>query len=449
MPQSNPILPATPSPFSPQKFFEPLPPPSGGAVIPDDSDSWWAGAQRFFSSLSFAAALVTTTILTFPSQGVASALCTDEDFWNNQVAPVWQSFNPVYLPDAEYIPAGFLHGQPDEDFPGPLPAPVNVSFIWPQPFVFEQNEQAFGLHGQPDEDFWNNPVFPVPLSFQWPNPWQFEQHEQAFGLHGQPDEDFYQPVAPWIFTNIIPVQNDELIVPQPGGVLSPDEDFWVNPTSPVPATLLWPSPWIFDLQDPAGNLYGQPDEDFWQNPVFPVGQFFAGLYLPDAEYLPAGSLYGQPDEDFWQNPVFPVWQSFVPVYLPDSEELPAGSLYGQPDEDFWINSVPPVQTTFGPIYLPDVEELPAGSLYHPLDEDYWTTSVQLQQWSASLFSDDEIIVPQVVTVLPPDEDFWNNLVPPVQSTFLSISNPLDIDDFPPTPPVFTNFNLLKLMGCGT
>ena len=100
----------------------------------------------------------------------------------------------------------------------------------------------------------------------------------------------------------------------PGGlVATPEQDYWQNPTAPVPLTLTWPQQWPFDEQTPL--LFGQPDEDFWQNPVAPVPLTFL---WPQPWSFDAGEIVAQPvtftpDEYFWQNPVAPVAASYYLV----------------------------------------------------------------------------------------------------------------------------------------
>jgi hypothetical protein len=543
------------TPLNPQKFEQPVQYQVPGFVCEEDGD-WWAGAQKCFAGIAIASAVAATVIFGFPEQGSASQLVTDEDYWQNRVLPSQSATPPIQaFTDDDVIFPATITFQPDEDYyvvrlPQPTPglvqafsddevianlhtdedywqnptAPIPASLLWPQPFVFEQNEQAFGLHGQFDEDFWINPVAPVPLTMLWPQQWAFEQNEQATGLYGQPDEDFWTPQIPYQPWPAIPkaLSDDDVIIPQPV-FLYTDEDFWQNPTFPFwyqQGKLYLPDP----EELPAASLYGQPDEDFWVNPVAPVWWFNRPLYLPDPEEVPAGSLHS-PEEDYWQNPVAPVSATLRPFPAQDVEEIPAGSLYGQPDEDywqnyvrpvsgfnppvqaltddeiivpqpvfiytdedFWINPVFPVSGTLGKIYLPDPEEFPAGSLYGTLDEDFWTNPVVpvpgyippvqasadddvisvpvlytdedlwqnpiLPVWSypvISAFSDDEVYVIPPVTILPPDEDFWQNPVAPVQNTYFTMPflNFLDVEDFPPIQPAFVQYNLLKLMGCGT
>ena len=102
---------------------------------------------------------------------------------------------------------------------------------------------------------------------------------------------------------------------------SPEEDFWQNPTAPMPAILAWPLPFTFEQYD-----YTSPkvDEDFWSNPVVPVpaSQYLLLPYLPDVSDDSANTLRGQPDEDFWINPVVPVaGAEYVPYPRGPTEEF--------------------------------------------------------------------------------------------------------------------------------
>src|SRR5437867_119444 len=61
----------------------------------------------------------------------------------------------------------------------------------------------------------------------------------------------------------------------------------------------------FDLQQqdeiPPGTLHAVPEEQFWQNPTAPVPKtFFQELpYLPDPDEIPAARLSATVDEYFW------------------------------------------------------------------------------------------------------------------------------------------------------
>ena len=232
------------------------------------------------------------------------------------------------------------------------------------------------------DDFWQNPVTPA-----------------------------IQKIPPSVFSD------DDVIVPQVIA-FSSDEDFWENPVVAVSAVFIYPQQSTFDVQEPAGSLFGQPDEDFWQNPVAPVVAILA--YPQQSSFdvqEPAGSLHGQPDEDFWINSVAPIQATLsYPQQFSFDVKEPAGSLFGQPDEDFWLNPVQRIQAILGRIYLPDTVEIPANTLHGQPDEDFWVNQVRpvVLQVLSSAFSDDDVIVQQSSPVL--DEDFWLNQVPSTQAT---------------------------------
>ena len=286
---------------------------------------------------------------------------TDEDFWQNSVAPVPSSFGRLYLPDPEEIPAGSLVGPPpanpiDEYWQNQV-APVPPSLYIQYPYITDPEElPAHTLSGQPDEDYWQNPTAPVPaILFQrLPFGSIADQEEIPASLFGQPDEDFWQnAVRPVPGTNYQPLpylpDPEELPVAAFGGTI--EEDFWQNPVAPVYS---YSTPKFFTDDDI--TIFGLEDE-FWQNPVAPVPFYPVPLvFIADdtTEIIPPIE-----DEDYWQNPTAPVpatnYQRLP--YLPDPEEIPAGNLVGPvfvaPDEDFWMNPVRPVPMTFGPVYLPD------------------------------------------------------------------------------------------------
>lgn len=188
-----------------------------------------------------------------------------------------------------------------------------------------------------------------------------------------------------------------------------NEDYWQNPTAPVPATLYQQLPLTDVEQIPAGGLRGQPDEDFWPAQLLPVPvpATLGHLYLPDPDEIPAGTLHGQFDEDFWANPTPPVpGSNLVPFPWSFDEQTPR--LFGRPDEDFWWAQLlpSPVPATLSRLYLPDPDEIPAASLHGQMDEDFWINPVApVWTYPTRVFTDDDIIVPQPVT-FQPDEDFW-------------------------------------------
>lgn len=189
--QSGPILPAARSPFSPQKFFEPLPPPTKGAVLPDDSDNWWAGVQNCFASIAISAALLT---------GAQTA----------------QAIAIVNLPQDD--PAGNLSVCPNEDY-WQLAVPAAITQPQ-QPFSQQDEIETVAVVFEPDEDYWL--VTPRPAPAQTPQqPW-YEQQETIPKL----DEDYWQFLIPQPVAAVPQVfSDDSLIVPQPV-VFEPDEDYW-------------------------------------------------------------------------------------------------------------------------------------------------------------------------------------------------------------------------------
>ena len=155
-----------------------------------------------------------------PSSGPGTTIVV-EDYWQNQVRPVLAVFVRFNPNDVEEIPAGKLHGQPDEDFwINPVPRVVFQTFRRFNPNDVEEIP-AGKLHGQPDEDFWINPVRPVGM----------------------------------LFRPFFPADDGAIVVPPFHG----DEDFWINPVRPVRAALYIRLAYLPDpdelplLIQPAGN----------------------------------------------------------------------------------------------------------------------------------------------------------------------------------------------------
>jgi len=278
-----------------------LPQGTPAGVPDDDQNSWWSGAQKSFAVVAIAATLAAASL----STQVAAATAGPSD---------------------EQIPAGQLHGQPDEDFWQNPAAPIAASLEWPQPFSFEQNESPT-LNGQPDEDFWQSGVAPIAS---------------------------YPP--PIVF-------RDDDVIGTPPTSIHTDEDFWINPVAPVPATnghLYLPDP----EEIPAAGLRGQPDEDFWQNPVAPQ---VAALQFPqpfsfDDGVIVIPPVLPQQDEDFWFSNVVPVSSyPFPRVFSADDVLVPA---ILEPDEDFWINPVPARPATLLPLLLWGQDDLGGLSVEH-------------------------------------------------------------------------------------
>jgi hypothetical protein len=159
--QSSQILPATPSPFSPQKFFEPLPPPGKGAVLPDDSDNWWAGVQNCFASIAVAAALLVgaqtaqaIATVNLPQDDPAGNLtvCPNEDYWTGRT-------QTIYLPPVQaftdndvisvFVEELYWQVPVVQPVPAVLQAFADDSLIVPQAVVFSPDEDYCWLLLQP------------------------------------------------------------------------------------------------------------------------------------------------------------------------------------------------------------------------------------------------------------------------------------------------------------
>ena len=268
-------------------------------------------------------------------------------------------------------------------------------------------------------ELWENWVIPVAANLYQNLPLGEKDDLPAGNLFGQDDEDFWvNPVAPVPASLRWPQQytfGDQSDVPA-GKLLnfvSADEDYWENPAYPVPASLFQSLPYLPDREDFAAPTGTIADEDYWPNPAQPVAaSLFQRLpYLPDPEEISAGNLFGQPDEDFWRNPVPPVAAANQwPQQWPFDVQEPAGALFGQFDEDYWQNRVPPIPATvYRSTLFSDPEEVPAGSLFGQADEDFWSQALFPAPVRASLYQPLPIAVDPDFVLPPslgPDEDFW-------------------------------------------
>jgi hypothetical protein len=323
----NPVAPVSPI-FGRLYLPDPEEIPAGKLYGQPDEDYWVNSV--------FPQAYPTPSTKAFSDDEIIASIPfqPDEDYWQNPVFSAPYYFGRIYFPDSDDVPAGSLHGQPDEDYWQNRVAPVPPIFSWPQPFSFEQHENAAGLYGQPDEDFWLNWVRPVPPLFQWPQPYQFEQDENAAGLYGQPEESIWTPrIAPAVYPNLYKIfSDDDVIVAQPV-IFQPDEDTWVNFNRQAPYTFFWPQPYQFDQEENAASLFGQYDEDFWKNAVAPVSP---ATYTPQPfnweQNEPAANLHGAFEEDFWKSPQ--PWTVFATPSVFQSDEYAIVSTF-LPDEDFW------------------------------------------------------------------------------------------------------------------
>jgi hypothetical protein len=278
------------------------------------------------------------------------------------------------------------------------------------------------------------------------------------------------------------------IVPQPGTILPPDEDFWINPVQPVQAANFQPLPYAFadkdeipagfllpqsepgsgngswstasfisgstnpllgynyDPQDVPGNVQPNPfqgDEGIWTNSIQPDLPEPTILFFSDE-----WAINPNFDEDFWSNPVAPVPATITAPQqwiFETGEFVPAPTFQGQADEDFWVNPVAPVWQTFLIPQQHQFEQNEPGNLFGQFDEDFWINPVAPvwqyalipQQWQ---YESHEI----TVQLLHADDDdtFWSNPVAPVAaSMWQSLPYSFDENAWVPfvAPPITSNW----------
>jgi hypothetical protein len=276
---------------------------------------------------------------------------------------------------------------------------------------------------QPDEDYWQSPPPQVvstapPVVFTDDDTIIFHPDEDYWGYSPPP---YQAPAPPRVFTD------DDVIIPQAVS-FQPDEDYWQAAIPPPQPPAIFPQPWTFDQQEPAGSLHGQPDEDYWINPVSPIP---ATMYLPlplgDPEEIPAGSLHGQPDEDYWYPQLSPPLSPAPPRVFSDDELIVPQAVTFQPDEDYWL-TFSQAAASVQRLYLPDPDEIPAGLLYGQPDEDYWQNPVFPAQvtflWPQQWAFDEQFPV-----LFRPDEDYWQNPVAPAPVAYGTLYLP-DPEEIP-------------------
>jgi len=305
-----------------------------------DEDGWWGRVCGSFGTqiavaTTLAAALLTGSIgqtvanghQDDPAGSLVKFVSPDEDYWQNPVAPVVASFfQRLPLGDPEEIPAGSLFGQPDEDYWINPVAPVSATLLWPQPFQFEQNEQATRCL---DEDFWANPTAPVAASVYQRLPLGDPEELPAGSLYGVPVEEYWQNPVP-------PVPASQLVLSFVDPDYAPafiDEDFWINPTIPVAAFVV-PQPWF--TQD---EVFARLDEDYWPQFVITALGQNVSLAVVDSEFVPA-PVATIVDEDYWPQPVSTVFGVNASYRVVDEDFVAPFVL-----EDYWA-TYPPLSASF-------------------------------------------------------------------------------------------------------
>ncbi len=310
----------------------------------------------------------------------------DEDFPPPLPAPVPGQGGKLYLPDPELLPAGALFGQPDEDFwQGPQPAVL----VAPQPAVLDSGEYAPApVAFQPDEDY-GQPVVP---GVAQSTPRAFLDTDEAGFLVGQPDEDFYQPRPPWPLTTTQAFTADDTWVPYVALQLQ-DEDFPGPVAGPWPLTTA--KPFLDQDEVPAGSLRGTVDEDFfefdalvpWPQQLVPVAQ-----YSDEAPQTPF-----QPDEDTWTVARVFSQPAPQPVAWADGDFAPPTAAL---DEGLWI--------------VPRIWNNPAPQPVIVADADYVTPPTPLRVDEVYPGPFPRPVVAANFISLPYGPDLDNSFAPPFQ-----------------------------------
>lgn len=357
----------------------------------DEDGGWWANVQQSGATFALATALTLASLSTAlassvfsqsqddPAGSLLSQPLVQEEYWQNQVAPVnWPqpsvlvdddvhpTFVQVFTPDdgdwkplvapvpaTNYVRLPFL--DPEEIPVGSFPAAINpiddAALVWsPQIPPWELNwTLLFFLDDgstvpvfQYDEDFWPAQAQPVP--YNWP------QSQQPFNTG-----------------------DDDQLIPQ-----FPAEDvIWLQLVPPVPLTHVWPQPFQFEQNDQAANLVAFTDEIFWPSSAQPAP-------VPDSIWLLRQDAFEQHDANgvltlTLDDGVQPGWTPHVPFpdpggfgllqQWPFEQNEPAGSLYALRDEDFWTPQIPPVN--WPQPSLPILDEVIVGQPTATLDELYW------------------------------------------------------------------------------
>jgi hypothetical protein len=160
------------------------------------------------------------------------------------------------------------------------------------------DEPAGSLKGLPDEDQRLTRNLALAVGQQYVQPWSFDY--SGIGLLALPDEN----------------------------------ERWQNPNQPLVWSLAWPQPWTFDVQEPAGKLYGIPDENELRPLTYFLTQWIQRYPQPWMDVGPVGLLGIPDDNEQWQNPNLPLgWPFLWSQQWPFDVQEPAGSLYGVPDDD--------------------------------------------------------------------------------------------------------------------
>jgi hypothetical protein len=182
-------------------------------------------------------------------------------------------------------------------------------------YIFPPDEIPQAASLRVEDSQWQNLVAPIPLTLRWPQPFAFEQFEDASNLETGLDFSESLPLVAPCFVNTVPqvfTADDIFVAPQP--TLALEEDWNVKP-APVAS---YTPPRVFVADDETQIVPPAFDEDFWINPVAPIFAYAVRVFSDDELIQIAAPIQG---EDYWQSGVAPVAASIF-LRAPDVDEQP-------------------------------------------------------------------------------------------------------------------------------
>lgn len=365
----------------------------------------------------------------------------DEDFWIPPLPGPWAPPLGVWLPWlADTEPSSLLAGQPDEDFwSPPPPQPWATSMVAWLTWLGELDPAGLvppspGT-GSPSGGF--SPMLlgirTLPALRYW---WPSDEEPAGLVAFVSPDEDFWVPPGPQLW-GASPVAWLQWLaeldpwLPPPAPIIDDDPDYqgWTLPPILGGPALFCVSRWLED--DLQGAVqFAIVDEDLWVYWGPPSEEDLeVPLWEPDDGV--ASELLSV-DEDYWPWPAA-VLRNPPPPFFGDTDD-PTFAVLSQPDEDLWPYWTRPVSAPLiWPVYwLLEVEGFLANL---PPDEDFWVNVVlpdlgltnrqAIRAWQA------DIQEPSGLVVAQPDEDYWINPVFPTYPTSIFMALRLALGDWWP------------------
>jgi hypothetical protein len=358
-------------------FEEAVSPPP--LTADDGSGDWWSGVARNFASVAIATAVASSALAAQLPFGLPTG-----SGWHQDEVP---TTSPGVLEDSTWNkPVVWDLTLPVKAFSVEDDLPITASAVF-------------------DEDVWQ--IIVPRTSLPSVNAFQADD-DLPPGAH---DEDGWIPKTPGDSRSVTAfIDRDDI----PSGLFGQyDEDFWSNPTAPIPATLSRLDQFRFEQNEQATGLYGVPEESDWPlqltSPVAKIVQpFIADDDLPSIAH----------DEDGWIPPQS-VPSKYVAPFSVDDEIIPTLTVVD--DSDGWRIPVPVTPSRLAPVFVDDDVPVLRGL---PNDE-LWINPAPSQQPSrVQVFqSDDDLPIATVVS-----EDEWNVTLPRAQSLPVQVFR--DFDEIP-------------------